>query len=230
MICDELRHWKLIATLAVLVTVISACGGGRTDEVGSPTDLPVQPIPNADVVATQTPAEKPTVVTIPTNTPVFSPTVQATPIITLSQVEVKPDTDEKIAEVGDAIAVHYTGTLDNGDVFDTSRDGDPPLEFMLGSGQMIPGFEKAVRGMAIGEIKKIRLSPNDAYGELDDDLILEMPREGAPVGLQVGDSVRLANGMPVTIIEITNESVVIDANHRLAGQALTFEIEIMSIN
>ncbi|MCH9011388.1 MAG: FKBP-type peptidyl-prolyl cis-trans isomerase, partial [Chloroflexi bacterium] len=80
---------------------------------------------------------------------------------------------------------HYTGTLDNGDVFDTSRDGDPPLEFVLGGGQMIPGFEKAVRGMAIGEIKTVHLSPNDAYGEHDDDLILEMPLEGAPVGLHV---------------------------------------------
>ena len=221
LLCDQLRHWKLIATLAVLGTVISACGGGSTDEASSPTDLPVQPIPNVDVVATQTPAEKPTVIATPTNTPVSSP---------IPKDEVKPDSAEKIAEVGDAIAVHYTGTLDNGDVFDTSRDGDPPLEFVLGGGQMIPGFEKAVRGMVIGEIKTVHLSPNDAYGEHDDDLILEMPLEVAPVGLQVGDSLRLANGMPVTIVEITNESVVIDANHRLAGQALTFEIEIMSIN
>ena len=232
---EKLKYWKLVAVIAILGTIISACGGNN------------QPTP--DVVATKTPAEVSTATASPTNapaastptasptsikptnSPVPSPAVQTTPTVTLSPTApVKPETGSKIAEDGDAIAVHYTGTLDNGDVFDTSKDGDPPLEFVLGSGQMIPGFDKAVKGMAVGEIKTVRLLPNEAYGEIDDDLILEMPLEGAPDGLKVGDSVRLTNGMPVTIVEITDESVMIDANHRLAGQALTFEIEIMSID
>ena len=115
-------------------------------------------------------------------------------------------------------------------MFDTSKDGDPPLEFVLGAGQMIPGFEEAVRGMAVGDIRTVRLSPSEAYGERDDGLVIALPRGGAPEGLKAGESVRMGNGRTVTIVEITDETVVIDANHPLAGQALTFEIEIVSIN
>lgn len=223
LLCKKLSPWKLIATLAVIGMVIAACGGGGSEEASSPTAVPAKPTPTAPAFNIN-----------PTNTPVASPTAQAIPTVTLiPAVTVESETGNatgKIAVDGDAIAVHYTGTLDNGDVFDTSLDGDPPLEFVLGGGQMIPGFEEAVKGMAVGEMKTVRLSPDEAYGEREDDLIVELPKEGAPDGLKVGDSVRLSNGMPVTIIEISEEVVVIDANHRLAGQALTFEIEIISIN
>lgn len=134
----------------------------------------------------------------------------------------------RVAENGNTVTVHYRGTLDDGEEFDSSK-GREPLAFEVGSGQVIAGFDDAVRGMAIGESKTFRLEPAEAYGEKRDDLIIEAPRDQAPEGLVLGDRVQLGNGIPAVVVEITDEIVRVDANHALAGQALTFEIDLVSI-
>jgi len=135
-----------------------------------------------------------------------------------------------IVKEGDRVSVHYRGTLDSGEVFDSSYDRGAPIFFVVGGGQMISGFDNAVSGMAIGEKKTVHLEPNEAYGEWRDDRILEVPLAQAPPGLSVGDSVSLSAGGQAIVLEITDEIVRIDANHRLAGKALTFEIELVSID
>ncbi|MPZ97818.1 MAG: peptidylprolyl isomerase [Dehalococcoidia bacterium] len=133
-----------------------------------------------------------------------------------------------VADEGNAVAVHYEGKLDNGEVFDSSREREP-LNFTVGSGQVIAGFDEAVRGMTVGETKEFRLEPDDAYGERREDLILEVPAAQAPDGLSAGDQVQLSNGAPATVVSIDDGNVRIDANHPLAGQALTFEIELVEV-
>ena len=134
----------------------------------------------------------------------------------------------RVVKEGDAVAVHYHGTLDNGEVFDSSRER-APLTFIVGGGQMISGFDKAVRGLAVGETVTVRLEPDEAYGQRREDLILEIPRDQAPEGLSVGDSVGFSSGGTAVVLEVTDEIVRIDANHPLAGKSLTFEIELVSI-
>lgn len=133
-----------------------------------------------------------------------------------------------VAKDGDSVAVHYTGTLDDGTEFDSSR-GRSPLEFVVGSGQVIPGFDEAVRGLAVGESRTVRIEPAQAYGEVDPDLVLEFPASDAPEGLVVGDQVQFSNGAVGTLIELTDDIVRIDTNHQLAGEALTFEVELISL-
>ncbi|MEX2229637.1 MAG: peptidylprolyl isomerase [Dehalococcoidia bacterium] len=135
---------------------------------------------------------------------------------------------QRVVADGDTVSVMYTGTLDDGTVFDSSEGGDP-LTFVVGQGQMIAGFEAAVYGMAVGDKKDIHIEPADAYGERRDDRVVTLPRDGAPAGLKVGDRVQLGNGAPATVIEITADSVTVDANHELAGQALNFAIEVVSV-
>lgn len=139
------------------------------------------------------------------------------------------DMADRVAGDGDVVRVHYRGTLDDGTEFDSS-EGREPLEFTVGSGQVIAGFDEAVRGLAVGESRTVRIEPEDAYGERTDDAIIELPADSAPEGLQVGDRVQLSNGQPGTVLEISDGSVTIDANHPLAGEALTFEIELVSID
>lgn len=134
--------------------------------------------------------------------------------------------ESRTAKDGDTVAVHYTGTLDDGSQFDSSA-GREPLEFTVGSGQVISGFDEAVRGLAIGEAKKARMEATDAYGEHRADMIITVPAEQAPEGLEVGDQVA-AGGQPATVVSIDDDTVTIDANHQLAGQALTFEVELVS--
>jgi FKBP-type peptidyl-prolyl cis-trans isomerase 2 len=136
--------------------------------------------------------------------------------------------DERVAENGDRVQVHYTGTLDNGEEFDSSRDRGP-LEFVVGAGGVIEGFNAAVIGLAVGDSKTVRIEPAQAYGERDDSRVLRFPREQAPDGLAVGDQVTVGNA-PAVVTEMTDTEVVVDANHRLAGEALTFEIELVSID
>jgi FKBP-type peptidyl-prolyl cis-trans isomerase 2 len=128
---------------------------------------------------------------------------------------------------GDTVGVFYTGTLDDGEQFD-SNVGGTPLTFVVGGGQVISGFDAAVRGLKVGESVTVRLEPAEAYGEADPGLIFEVPAEGAPEGLAVGDTANFG-GQPVVIVEIRDDIIVIDANPRLAGEALTFEIELVSI-
>ena len=133
-----------------------------------------------------------------------------------------------VAEIGDSVAVHYHGTLDDGSVFDSSRERSP-IEFVIGSGQLIEGFDMAVRGLAVGESVTVRLEPEQAYGQPDPNLIVTLPRDESLEGIVVGAQAQMSNGMVVTVTEVTDETVTVDANHRLAGQALTFEIELVEI-
>jgi FKBP-type peptidyl-prolyl cis-trans isomerase 2 len=134
-------------------------------------------------------------------------------------------TDQRTARDGDSVAVHYTGTLDDGSQFDSSA-GREPLQFTVGSGQVISGFDEAVRGLGVGESRTVRMEAADAYGDHRDDMVITVPADQAPPGLVVGDQVQ-AGGMPATIVAVDDESVTIDANHRLAGQALTFAVELV---
>ncbi|HSM02935.1 MAG TPA: FKBP-type peptidyl-prolyl cis-trans isomerase [Acidimicrobiia bacterium] len=129
---------------------------------------------------------------------------------------------------GDTVGVWYRGTLDDGTEFDSNL-GRSPLEFVVGEGRVIDGFDSAVIGMAVGETKTVRLEPSEAYGESDPSLIVELSSEGAPEGIAVGDQVMLSNGSQVTVLEVGDDTITVDANPPLAGQALTFEITIESI-
>lgn len=138
------------------------------------------------------------------------------------------------ARQGDKVRVHYTGSLDDGTVFDTSK-GREPLEFTLGEGLVIPGFEAAVEGMEVGETKKQRIPAENAYGAKREELMIEVPRTEVPpeAALTRGDEVQLqtAQGQVfvATVTEINDEVVKLDANHQLAGQDLTFEIELTEV-
>ena len=137
--------------------------------------------------------------------------------------------DGFLATDGDVVEVHYVGTLDDGSQFDSSRERGAPLSFTVGSGQVISGFDDAVRGRAVGDIHTVRIEAADAYGEWSEDNVVEVPFNPDQGDIEVGDEVYLNTGVPATILEITDESVLLDANHPLAGEALTFEIEVVAI-
>jgi peptidylprolyl isomerase len=142
---------------------------------------------------------------------------------------------EAIAKSGDTVKVDYTGTLSDGTVFDTSIDREP-LEFTLGANQVIEGFENAVIGMKVGESKTVTIPADEAYGQYRDDLIFSVDRSELPEDLepQVGQQLQATNTdgstTIVTIIEVGEETVTIDANYPLAGEDLTFEITLVEIN
>ena len=138
------------------------------------------------------------------------------------------------AKRGDTVHVHYRGTFDDGTEFDTSAGGDP-LVFTLGEGQVIPGFESAIEGMATGDKKKERIEASNAYGEHRDELVFTVGREQMPenADVSVGDLLRV--GFPdgstaaVQVAALDDASVTLDANHPLAGKHLTFELELVAI-
>jgi peptidylprolyl isomerase len=140
------------------------------------------------------------------------------------------------AKNGDLVRVHYTGKLINGEQFDSST-GREPLEFTVGAGQMIKGFDAAMPGMAVGDKKTINIPPHEAYGERTEEAIIEFPKANIPPDmvpqLQPGMQLTLSNqqGQPVPVIvaEVKEEVVILDANHFLAGQELVFDIELVSI-
>ena len=134
----------------------------------------------------------------------------------------------RVAQAGDTVSLHYRGTLDDGTEFDSSA-GREPLVFTLGAGQVIAGFDDAVAGMEVGDKKTFRLEPEQAYGERSDDLVITVPAENAPEDLQVGQQVALGNAPAVVVSIEENGDVVVDANHRLAGEALTFDVELVGI-
>lgn len=131
---------------------------------------------------------------------------------------------------GDTVKVHYTGTLEDGSQFDSSQ-GKDPLEFVVGGGQMIAGFDKGVLGMTVGEKKSITLGPEDAYGYPSDERIMEVDKSNFPPDLQLEVGMELSGpgGFPVKVMEITDSAVTIDANHPLAGKTLIFELELVEI-
>jgi peptidylprolyl isomerase len=139
------------------------------------------------------------------------------------------------AKKGDNVQVHYTGRLTDGSVFDSS-EGREPLGFTVGAGQMIPGFDRAVEGMKIGDKQTITIPFLEAYGERRDDLVIDVPAAGIPEGLnpQIGDRLAVSGPqgqqIPVTVTSISDEGVTLDANHDLAGKDLIFDIEMVSIN
>jgi len=139
------------------------------------------------------------------------------------------------AKSGDKVHVHYTGRLEDGTVFDTS-DGHDPLPFELGGGQVIPGFNKAITGMEVGEKKTVTIPSEDAYGPHSDDSTFMVPRENLPPGYdpKVGEVMRMetkeGQQMNVIITEVDEDSVRMDANHPLVGKDLIFDIELVKID
>lgn len=131
-------------------------------------------------------------------------------------------------EDGDLVELHFHGTLDDGAVFDTSR-GRSARYFVIGRGQLIPAFERAVRSIRPGETLHVRVESDEAYGERDESLVFEAPRGEVGAEAQVGDEVALVGGRPARIIGLTATAVIVDANHPLAGRALNFEISIVSV-
>jgi peptidylprolyl isomerase len=138
-------------------------------------------------------------------------------------------------ENGMFVSVNYTGTLENGEVFDTS-EGRQPLEFQTGAGQLIKGFEDAVMGMSLNETKEFTLEPQEAYGERDENQKHAFPRADLPPGVdpKLGDTVALSTPqgqrIPAKLIEMDDETLTFDLNHPLAGQSLTFSIEVVGIS
>jgi peptidylprolyl isomerase len=135
--------------------------------------------------------------------------------------------DVMVAKKGDHVAVHYTGTLEDRSVFDSS-EGREPLEFDVGAGQMIKGFDSAVVGMKVGEEKSIKIKPEDAYGQREEKNIIVVPKNQVPSGVKNGDTLN-AQGQPVKVVSVGNETVKIDFNHPLAGETLNFKINIVKI-
>jgi peptidylprolyl isomerase len=137
------------------------------------------------------------------------------------------------AAEGDTVTVHYTGTLDDGTVFDSSVGGEP-LTFVVGDGSMIVGFDEAVRGMEVGEVKTVTIPPDKAYGEPNASLIIVFSRDELGEGLQVGDKIQMVNTdtgevREFTVIEVTDTELTLDGNSELVGQDVTFEIEMVAI-
>lgn len=137
-------------------------------------------------------------------------------------------------EIGDIVRVHYTGKLDSGMVFDSSVDGDP-IEFTVGNGRLIDGFEEAVMGMNPGETKTVKIAPNKAYGEHNRNLVGKVNRNKLPpqIELAINERVKLKRKdgklRSVLVVDLSESSVTLDANHPLAGKHLVFDIELLEI-
>ncbi len=138
-------------------------------------------------------------------------------------------------ENGDKVQVDYKGTLEDGTVFDDSAKHGKPLEFEIGSGQIIPGFEKAVKEMKEGESKKITLPPAEAYGDPNPQLTQKIPKDKVPTDQKVEAGMMLMlslpNGqqVPARIVEVGEKEFTVDLNHPLAGKTLTFELKLVKI-
>jgi FKBP-type peptidyl-prolyl cis-trans isomerase 2 len=157
-------------------------------------------------------------------------TTAGTPTTVTATTADEPTDDAATAQDGDSVEVHYVGTLDDGSQFDSSRDRQDPLVFVVGSDEMIKGFDDAVRGMAVGDIVTVRIPPEEAYGEVDEELIFTVPIEQAPEDVAVFDEVLIGGETPGVVTAVSATEVTIDINHPFAGQALTFEIELLSIS
>lgn len=140
----------------------------------------------------------------------------------------------KSAGNGNTVRVHYTGTLDDGSVFDSSRERDP-LEFTLGDGQLIRGFENTVIGMQVGDTKTVKIPADEAYGAHKEELIINIDKRHFPDNISPAEGLQLSLKSPegkilnAIITSVKEDSVSLDANHPLAGKDLTFEIELVEI-
>ena len=140
-----------------------------------------------------------------------------------------------IVKSGDKVKVHYHGKLTSGETFDSSS-GREPLEFEVGSGSVIKGFDEGVTGMSVGEKKTIRIPFDEAYGARNPEMVIEMPKENFPkemeleVGMPLMMSDQEGHQFQVAITEIRENSVMLDANHPLAGQDLVFDLELVDIS
>jgi peptidylprolyl isomerase len=138
------------------------------------------------------------------------------------------------AKKGDKVKVHYHGKLTTGETFDTSS-GREPLEFEVGSGSVIKGFDEGVTGMEVGEKKTINIPVDEAYGARNDDMLIEFPKDRFPKDMQIEEGMQLmmsdgsGQNIPVIVTEVKEGTVVLDANHPLAGEDLIFDIELVEI-
>lgn len=138
-----------------------------------------------------------------------------------------------VIKQGDKIKVEYTGTLEDGKVFDSS-EGKKPLEFEVGAGKIIPGFDKAVVGMKKGEEKEISIKPEDAYGQPREELKKEFPKSSMPKGQEPKEGMGLVlnspqGKIPARIVKVSDDKVTIDLNHPLAGKTLNFKIKVVDV-
>lgn len=135
----------------------------------------------------------------------------------------------------DMVSLHYTGTLSDGEKFDSS-EGREPLKFQVGAGMVIPGFDKEVVGMEVNESKTFTVASGEAYGDVKQELLYKVPKSSIPkeiepqVGLRLVSNLEDGRQIPVTVTEVEDETITLDANHPLAGKDLTFEIKIVSID
>ena len=133
---------------------------------------------------------------------------------------------------GDKVKVEYEGTFDDGTVFDSSKNHGP-LEFEAGTGKVIPGFDQAIIGMEVGQEKTIKIAPKDGYGERNEQLIKNLPKDNMPANIEpgVGVALSLPDGrqIPATVVQITDTEVTVDLNHPLAGKVLNFKLKVVSI-
>ncbi len=137
-------------------------------------------------------------------------------------------------EAGKTVKVHYKGTLEDGSVFDSSEDRDP-IEFEIGSGMLLPGFENTVAEMEVDETRTVNIPSKEAYGDVNDEMVGEIPRSNLPddiepeVGMVL--SMQSPDGdMPVRVVAVDEENLTLDANHPLAGKDLTFELTLVEIS
>jgi len=139
------------------------------------------------------------------------------------------------AKAGNNVKVHYTGKLDDGTVFDSSVEREP-LQFSLGSGNVIPGFEEAIIGMTPGQSKTATIPPDQAYGPQREELVIIVEKEQIPsdLSVEVGQQLQISQNdgevIPVIVTDISDSQVTLDANHPLAGQQLTFDIELVEVS
>ncbi|WP_439154826.1 FKBP-type peptidyl-prolyl cis-trans isomerase [Yoonia sp.] len=139
------------------------------------------------------------------------------------------------AKSGDTVRINYTGTLKTGETFDSS-EGRDPLEFVVGSGQIIPGLDAAIPGMAVGDTKKVEVPCTQAYGETNPDALQSVPRAEIPdnIPLDLGTQLQMQTPqgqvVQVVVAEVTEEEVTLDANHPLAGKDLVFDIEVVGVD
>jgi len=138
------------------------------------------------------------------------------------------------AKCGDRVIVHYTGKLENGEVFANSKVGEP-FEFTIGKGEVIPGFERGVIGMEVGETKTITVPPEEAYGPRREELLVDVRKSALPENITpaIGEQLEIpqqdGNLIMVTIFDMSEDTITLDANHPLAGTTVTFIIQLIGV-